>query len=74
MKKDRKRIPWFLFPFWLIWRLVTGIVEFTGRIIAIGLGFVLMVVGILVSATIVGLIVGVPMIFIGILLVLRGIF
>ncbi len=74
MKKDRKRIPWFLFPFWLIWKLVTGIVEFTGRIIAIGLGFVLMVVGILVSATIVGLIVGLPMIFIGILLVLRGIF
>jgi hypothetical protein len=54
VKKDRKRIPWFLFPFWLIWKLVTGIVEFTGRIIAIGLGFVLMVVGILVSATIVG--------------------
>ncbi len=74
MKKDRKRIPWFLFPFWLIWKLVTGIVEFTGRIIAIGLGFVLMVVGILVSATIVGLIVGLPMIFIGILLVLQGIF
>jgi hypothetical protein len=74
VKKDRKRIPWFLFPFWLIWKLVTGIVEFTGRIIAIGLGFVLMVVGILVSATIVGLIVGLPMIFIGILLVLRGIF
>jgi len=74
MKKDRKRIPWFLFPFWLIWRLVTGVVEFTGRIIAVGLGFVLMVVGMLVSATIVGLIVGVPMIFIGILLVLRGIF
>jgi hypothetical protein len=74
VKKDRKRIPWFLFPFWLIWKLVTGIVEFTGRIIAIGLGFVLMVVGILVSATIVGLIVGLPMIFIGILLVLQGIF
>ncbi len=74
MKKDRKRIPWFLFPFWLIWKLVTGIVEFTGRILAIVLGFVLMVVGIIISATIVGLIIGLPMILIGVLLVLRGIF
>lgn len=74
MKKDRKRIPWFLFPFWLLWRLVTSIVEFSGRILAVGLGFVLMVVGILISATIVGLIIGLPMILIGILLVLRGIF
>ncbi|RCK76214.1 MAG: hypothetical protein ANABAC_0365 [Anaerolineae bacterium] len=74
MKKDRKRIPWFLFPFWLIWKLVMGIVEFTGRILAIVLGFVLMVVGIIISATIVGLIIGLPMILIGVLLVLRGIF
>lgn len=74
MKKGQKRIPWYLIPFWLVWRLVTGIVEFTGRVIAIVLGFVLMVVGILISATIIGLIVGLPMILIGVLLVLRGIF
>ncbi len=74
MKKRSKKIPWFLVPFWLLWKFITAIVAFTGRIIAIVLGFVLMIGGVLISATIIGLIVGLPMILIGVLLVLRGIF
>lgn len=74
MKRESKRIRWFLLPFWLIWKFTTAIVEFTGRIVAIVLGFGLMAVGLLLSATIVGLIIGLPMILIGVLLVLRGIF
>ncbi|MCX8062882.1 MAG: hypothetical protein N3D16_09910 [Anaerolineales bacterium] len=74
MRKEHKRIPWFLFPFWFIWRFITGIMEFTGRVTAIVLGFALMVAGILVSATIVGLFIGLPMVMIGILLVLRSLF
>lgn len=65
---------WFLLPVWLIWKFITAIVEFTGRVVAIVLGFGLMAVGLLLSATIVGLIIGLPMILIGVLLVLRGIF
>lgn len=63
-----------LLPFWLLWRLICGVVGFTGRLIAIVIGFVLIIVGILVSATIIGLIVGIPLILIGILLVFRGLF
>lgn len=67
-------IPLPLLPFWWLWLLICGIVGFTGRIIAILVGFVFIMVGILVSATIIGLIVGIPLIAIGVLLVFRGLF
>jgi hypothetical protein len=53
---------------------VAGIVELTGRLVAVILGLVLMIVGVVLSATIVGAIVGVPMIVVGFLLTLRGLF
>ncbi len=74
MSKKKTQIPWYFLPFCFIWRLVTGIVEFTGRIVAVVLGFVLMIVGVIISATIVGLIIGIPLIVLGVLLVIRGLF
>ncbi|GAB4469031.1 MAG: hypothetical protein Kow0088_00670 [Anaerolineales bacterium] len=74
MKTYRKKIPCLLIPFWLVWKLIAFIVELTGRILAVVLGFALIIAGILISLTIVGLIIGLPMILIGVLLVLRGIF
>jgi uncharacterized membrane protein HdeD (DUF308 family) len=50
------------------------IVELTGRFIAIVLGLVLMLAGFLVSLTIIGAIVGIPLIIIGFMLAIRGIF
>lgn len=67
-------VPWYLWPFWAIWRLLTLIVELTGRLIAVVLGLVLMVIGALVSLTVIGAVLGVPLIIIGFLLVLRGFF
>ena len=72
MTDNEKRIPWFLWPFWVIWRFLAWIVSITGRLLAVILGFVLMLAGLLVSVTVVGLIVGVPMILLGVLLVIRG--
>ncbi len=46
----------------------------TGRVVAVILGFVLMLAGLIVSVTVVGLIVGVPMILLGVILVIRGLF
>ena len=66
--------PWFLWPFVAIWRLLAVIVELTGRFVAMVLGMVLMVVGVIVSLTIIGAIVGVPLAIIGLLLFLRGLF
>jgi hypothetical protein len=72
--ENNKHVPWFLWPFWAIWMLVTGILKLTGRLVAVILGLVLMVVGVVVSLTVVGLIIGVPLFIIGLLLVFRGLF
>ncbi len=73
-KNKRKRVPWYILPFWWIWQLLASIVSMTGRLIAIILGLLLMAVGVLVSVTIVGLIIGIPLILFGVLLVIRGLF
>ncbi|MBN1291621.1 MAG: hypothetical protein JXB48_07255 [Candidatus Latescibacteria bacterium] len=61
-------------PFKLLWKLVTFILSFTGRIIAVVLGFVLMILGGFLTASVVAAPVGIPLIIVGFLLVLRGIF
>lgn len=71
---EQKKTPWFLWPFVALWRLVTWILEMTGRFVAILLGIVFMVVGVIVTLTVIGAIVGVPMFLFGVLLVLRGLF
>ena len=71
---ENRSVPWYLWPFWAIWRLLTFMVTLTGRLVAVVLGLVLMIVGALVSLTVIGLVVGVPLIMIGFLLVLRGLF
>jgi hypothetical protein len=71
---ESRSIPWYLWPFWAIWRLLSFIVELTGRLVAVVLGLVLMIVGALVSLTVIGAVIGVPLILIGFLLVLRGFF
>ena len=70
----KKHIPWFLWPFVAIWKLIAVIVEMTGRFLAMVLGVVFIIVGVIVSLTIVGAIVGIPLAIIGLLLLLRGIF
>jgi hypothetical protein len=72
--RTKSRIPWFLWPFVALWKLIAGIVEFTGRFVAMVLGIVFIIVGVILSLTIVGAIVGVPLAIIGLLMFLRGIF
>ena len=74
MQRTEHRTPWILWPFVALWRLIAMIVEFTGRIVAVVLGAVLMIVGIIVSLTVIGAIVGIPLAILGLLLVLRGLF
>jgi hypothetical protein len=70
----RERIPWYLWPFAMLWKLIATIVGLTGRFLAMVIGLVFMVAGMLVSLTIIGAIVGIPMAIIGLLLFLRGLF
>ena len=70
----KKHIHWYLWPFVAIWKLIAVIVEMTGRFLAMILGVVFIIVGVIVSLTIVGAIVGIPLAIIGLLLLFRGIF
>lgn len=63
-----------LWPFWTIWRLVTGILELTGRLVVVILGIVFMLVGALLTALVIPAIVGLPLFIFGFLLTMRGIF
>ena len=71
-RKDRT--PWYLWPFTMLWRLIATIVGLTGRFLAMVLGLVFIVVGVIVSLTVFGAIIGIPMAIIGLLLFIRGIF
>lgn len=71
---EKHQVPWYLWPFAAIWRLLAVIVELTGRLVAMIIGIVLMLVGVLVSLTLIGAIVGVPLAIVGLLLFIKGIF
>ena len=72
--KDSKKVPWYLWPFWAIWKLVVGIVAATGRLVAVILGLVFLIVGVVLTVTVIGAIVGIPFIIFGLLLMVRGLF
>ncbi len=61
-------------PFAALWNLVTFIIGMTGRLIAVLLGLVLMIIGGLLTLTIIGAIVGIPLLIVGFLIVIRGLF
>jgi uncharacterized membrane protein HdeD (DUF308 family) len=70
----KKRVHWLLYPFWLIWRLVIWIIEATGRLIGAILGLVLMTAGVVVSLTVIGAVIGIPLIIFGFMLLVRSLF
>ena len=69
-----KQVPWYLWPFWAVWRLLTWIVKLTGRIIAIILGFAMIIIGAVLCITVILLPLGIPLIVFGFLLTMRGLF
>jgi hypothetical protein len=71
---EERRIPWFLWPFYALWRLLTFIVNATGRLVLAVLGIALMVVGWVITLTVVGAPLGVPLAILGFLLLLRALF
>ena len=70
----RHQVPLLLWPFWAIWRLVSGILELTGRLVAVIIGIVFMIVGAILTALVIPAIIGIPLLIFGFLLTLRGIF
>jgi len=74
MTIHERHIPWYLWPFAAIWKLLAVIVELTGRLVAMILGIVLMIAGGIISLTVIGAIVGIPLAIVGLMLFLKGMF
>jgi len=63
-----------LAPFVALWNFTAKIFELTGRLVAIIIGFVLMIVGVILTLTIIGAIIGIPLIVFAVMLMWRGLF
>lgn len=75
MQRERRRsVPWILWPFVALWRLLAGILELTGRLVGAVVGLVLVIVGFVVSLTVIGAVIGIPLALLGFLLMVRSIF
>jgi hypothetical protein len=68
------RVPWILWPFYAVWKLLTLVLNITGRIVCALLGIAVMAAGIAVSLSIIGAIIGIPMAAFGFLLAVRALF
>lgn len=73
-RNRENRVPWLLWPFWAIWQLVRLVLELTGRTLGVIVGFLLIVLGSIISLTVIGAVVGIPLAGLGILLIIRGLF
>jgi hypothetical protein len=71
---EEKRIPWILWPVYAVWRLLTFILNITGRVISAFIGLALMAAGISITLSIVGAPLGIPMAAFGFLLLVRALF
>ena len=74
MTEESRRTPWFLWPFVAIWNLITWILQLTGRLVAATLGLVFMIIGAILTVTVIGAVVGIPFIIFGFALMVRSIF
>ena len=74
MTEKSRRTPWFLWPFVAIWDLITWILQLTARLVAAILGLVFMIVGAILTVTVIGAVVGIPLIIFGFGLMVRSIF
>ncbi len=73
-ENEEKQIPWLLWPFYAIWRVVTFILELTSRIICALIGLALMAAGVAITVTIVAAPIGIPIAAFGFLLLVRALF
>ena len=74
MSKHERRTPWFLLPFVWLWKFLAFILELTGRMLGAILGFVLLVVGAILTITVIAAPIGIPLAIFGFLLILRSFF
>jgi len=69
-----KRVPILLWPFYAIWRLLTFVLEFVGRLLCALLGIGMMAAGVTITLSVVGAPLGIPLAVLGFLLLIRALF
>ena len=74
MSDDDRKIPWILWPFYAIWRILTFILELTSRIIAAVIALALMAAGVSITLSVIGAPLGIPIAIFGFLLLVRALF
>ena len=70
----KNNVPFLLWPFYAVWRLLTFVLEFVGRVFCGVLGLALMFAGIMITVTVLAAPVGIPVAALGFLLLVRAIF
>ena len=70
----RRRVPWYLWPFVALWDLMAFILGLTGRLVLGVIGLALMIVGLVLTVTLLASPVGIPHLIIGLLMIFRSIF
>jgi hypothetical protein len=73
-EQPEPRVPWYLWPFHALWRLVGFVLAATGRLLCGVLGIVLMIAGSVLALSVVGAPLGVPLLLLGFLLLVRALF
>jgi hypothetical protein len=74
MPNRKRNSHWIFRPLIALWKLLAGLIALTGRLTAVIIGAALMLIGGLVSLTVVGAVIGIPLAFLGLLIILRGLF
>jgi len=69
--REKRKIPFLLWPFWALFQLVLWILKLTGRLVGAILGLVIIIVGVLLSITVIGAVIGVPLILLGLMLIVK---
>ena len=67
-------IPILLWPFYAIWRLLTFVLTVAGRLICSVVGIAIMIAGVLITMSVVGAPLGIPLASLGFLLLIRALF
>jgi hypothetical protein len=74
MSNKKHHTHWIIWPFIALWKLLAGLIALTGRLVAILIGAALMLVGGVISLTVIGAVIGIPLAILGLLILLRGLF
>lgn len=67
-------IPILLWPLYAIWRLLTFVLSVVGRLICSVVGIGMMIAGVLITMSVVGAPLGIPLASLGFLLLIRALF